>query len=286
VFDNISDLTNWQHWSPWACLDPNMSTNCRRDYLSWESKIMGIGNMRVISQNSNNINIDLHFIKPFKSRADINFKLEETNGSTLVTWQMDSKLPVFLYFFKKMFQVLIGRDFERGLNRLQYLSETGKVPVKLKFIDEPQNISGFKTTGISSSCDMSNIADSMRQIFSILNTKVAAAQIVPLNYACFCDKVKITKEIMYYTAAAIYVGKDAEVKGLINRDIPDHKAIKVIITGSYDFMGDGWAGIYAHARGLKFKMNKKVPPYEIYLKGPHNTDNPEDYVTEIYMPVR
>ncbi len=286
VFNNISDLTNWQHWSPWACLDPNMSTNCRRDYLSWESKIMGIGNMRVISQNSSEIKIDLNFIKPFKSQADITFKIEETKSDTNVTWQMDSKLPFFMCFFKKMFQVLIGRDFERGLTRLQYLSKTGKIPSSLQFIDKPQSISGFKTVGVSSSCHMSNIADSMREIFSILSTQVVAAHITPLKYACFCDKVKISKEIMDYTAAAIYEGKDINVKGLSNKDIPPHKAIKVVLHGSYDFMGDGWAGIYAHARGLKFKMNKKVPPYEIYLKGPHNTENPEDYITEIYMPVK
>src|SRR5579863_5174839 len=244
VFNNIADFNNWQQWSPWACLDPNMSQNCKKDYLSWESKIMGAGNMQVISQNDNQINIDLHFITPFKSQADIVFRLEGTpDGSTQVTWQMDSKLPFFLCFFKKMFQVMIGRDFDRGLTRLQYLSETNMVPVKLEFIDEPQSIASFKAVGVSSSCHMSNIAESMRESFSILNTHIAASSITPLKHTCFCDKVKITKEIMYYTAAAVYEGEDASIKGLVNRQIPDHKAIKVVLRGSYDFMGDAWAGI-------------------------------------------
>jgi len=287
IFNNIADFNNWQQWSPWACLDPDMSQNCTRDYLSWESKLMGIGNMRIINQNDHQINIDLHFIKPFKSQGDINFKLDELpDGSTQVTWKMDSKLPFFLCFFKKMFQVMIGRDFDRGLTRLQYLSETNKVPVKLEYIDEPQSIKGFKISGISSSCHMSNIAENMRQSFSILTANIAASEITPLKYACFCDKVKITKEIMNYTAAAIYEGDEVNIKGLINRHIPDHKAIKVVLHGSYDFMGDAWSGVYTHARGLKLKVNKKVPPYEIYLKGPHNTENPEDYITEIYMPVK
>ena len=122
VNKNIVNLNNWGSWSPWACLDPQTKVESKDDFMAWDSKFTGSGNMKRIAQNDNSINIDLQFIKPFKSNAKVTFKLEKlADKKTKVIWRMDSKLPFYLIFFKKMFQVMVGRDFERGLNRLKYL---------------------------------------------------------------------------------------------------------------------------------------------------------------------
>lgn len=287
VFNNIADLRNWQTWSPWNCLDPESEITSNTDSMSWNGQFTGAGSMHITEQQNNIINIDLNFIKPFKSQAKVIFTLtKHSDKVTDVSWQMDSKLPFFMCFFKKLFEVMIGRDFNRGLTRLKYLCETNSVPSMLEFVDTANSINGFKIAGLKSSCHMSVIAENMHKSFTKLHVLTTQAKIQPTGMACFCDNVKLTKEIMNYTAAAIYDGSNIDLGELHSKQIPNHKAIKVIMYGSYDFMGDAWAGIYAHVRGLKLKVNKSVPPYEVYIKGPHNTDSENDYVTEIYFPVK
>lgn len=283
----IADFNNWSSWSPWACLDPATVVKCQNNYLEWESKFTGVGNMKLISHTHDQVNIELNFIKPFKSQAKVTFKLDEVSANeTKVSWQMESKLPLFLCFFKKIFQVMIGRDFERGLIRLEYMVKFGKIPSRLEYFDTPDTITGFNVAGISNVSHMSEIASSMRATFTRLHELVNKAAISPNGMVCFCDKFKISQEVMHYTAAVVYDDSGIVSSELKHKDIPEHKAIKVVLHGSYDLLGDAWAGIYAHLRGLKLKADKRVPPYEVYLKGPHNAENAEEYLTEIYMPVK
>lgn len=287
ILNYLTDFNNWSSWSPWACLDPATIVNCQDSYLEWESKFTGVGNMKLISHIHNQVNIELNFLKPFKSQALVTFRLDEMSANeTKVAWQMKSRLPLFLCFFKKIFQVMIGRDFERGLTRLEYMVKFGKIPSRLEYFDTPDTIAGFKVAGISSVSHMSGIADSMRTTFARLHELVNEANILPTGMVCFCDKFKISQEVMHYTAAAVYDGGNLFSNELNHRNISEHKAIKVTLYGSYEFLGDAWAGIYAHLRGLKLKVDKRVAPYEVYIKGPHNADNPEEYITEIYMPVK
>lgn len=287
ILGNVADLTRWNIWSPWNCLDPLSKIDSSQTEMSWQSQFIGTGNMQITSQTNNDVFIELNFVKPFKSHANVVFHIEELSDSQIrVTWEMNSKLPIFLFFFKKLFQVMIGRDFMRGLTRLKYLSETKSVPTKLEFFDIPEQIQQFKIAGISSSCNMNNIPENMHKSFAKLCVLVNHAKVTPIGSVCFCYNIKLSKETMDYQAGVIYNGEDVELGELKSKLIPSHKAIKVVIYGSYDFMGDAWAGIYAHFKGLKLKVNKKVPAYEKYIKGPHNCDNPDEYITEIYMPIK
>lgn len=287
ILNNIADLTRWNIWSPWSCLDPLAKTDSSKNQMSWQSQFIGAGNMQITAQTDNDVCIDLKFIRPFKSHANVVLKVEQISESqTKIIWKMSSKLPIFLFFFKKLFQVMIGRDFVRGLTRLKYLSENQSVPTKLEFFDTPEHVQQFKIAGVSSSCSMNNIPESMRKAFSKICVLINQAKITPVGSVCFCYNVKLSDETMDYKAAVIYSGEDVQLGELQSQNIPEHQAIKVILYGSYDFMGDAWAGIYAHLKGLKLKVNKQVPPYEKYVKGPHNCDNPEEYITEVYMPVK
>lgn len=287
IYEVIANLNNWQAWSPWACLEPSATQMQEADDMTWDGKFTGAGKMKIISRDANNIYIDLTFLKPFKSSAKVHFSLTANNeNETSITWKMDSSLPFFMFFFKKLFEVMIRKDFDRGLTRLQYLVETGSIPSRLEFTDTPVIVNSFKTIGISEETSMANIATSMKNAFTRLHVLSQKYSIVPTVCVCFCDNYKITKEIMQYTASAVYDGKTITPNEMTNRIIPDHKAIKVTLYGSYDFMGDGWSALYSRFRGLKLKADKRVAPYEKYITGPHNSDNPASYITEIYMPVK
>lgn len=287
ILKNIANFNNWSTWSPWACLDPQTITNCRDDYLAWESRFTGTGNMQRIAQTDASVEISLQFVKPFKSKAHAIFKLEPISSSTIkVIWTMESRLPLFLIFFKKLFQAMISNDFKRGLTRLKYLVETGKVPCRIEYVDEPQSIEAFTATGISTSCTAENIGKSMHTTFEKLGELMIESGITPIKMVALYDKTDLVKAKFDYTAAAIHDGVAINKPGLNTRNVPAHKAIKVILHGNYEFMSDAWSGIYTHLRGLKLKADKFVVPYDVYIKGPMDTENPNDYVTEIYLPVK
>lgn len=287
ISENVANLSKWQAWSPWACLDPQAKMTSSPEQMAWESKFIGSGNMSIQAKTAKLIDIDLNFIKPFKSNAAVTITLNQDNdNTTTITWKMHSKLPLFMCFFKKLFQVMIGRDFERGLVRLKALCETGTVPTRLEFIDTIEKIESFKIAGVSSSCSMNAIPENMKKAFTKLCVLIDQVKITPVGSVCFCYNVKLSKETMDYTAAVIYNGDNVKLAELHSKEITAHKVIKVILHGSYEFMGDAWSGAHAHLRGLKLKMDKKVPPYEVYIKGPHNCENPTEYVTEIRFPVK
>lgn len=130
IFPELNDLHRWQAWSPWEDLDPAM----QRSYsgpeegvgamYSWSgNRKAGAGTMEIIESVPNErVDIRITFTKPFASVTVTHLTLEPgTNGSTRVVWAMDGEYTGFMKigrFFLKM-DTMIGKDFERGLERLR-----------------------------------------------------------------------------------------------------------------------------------------------------------------------
>jgi len=138
VYDIIADLGQWQAWSPWLIMDPNtvVDVKNRKDY-SWEGARTGSGNMQITNEVQNqSVDYDLNFLKPWKSKAKVRMEVQSNNGGTEVTWMMDSTLPWFMFWMKKMMTTYIGMDYDRGLNLLKDYVEDGEVHSKLNFLGE------------------------------------------------------------------------------------------------------------------------------------------------------
>ncbi|MBC7752040.1 MAG: SRPBCC family protein [Candidatus Saccharibacteria bacterium] len=134
IFYFINDFHQWQAWSPWEKIDPTM----QRIYsgtpqgigtiYDWEGKgKSGAGRMEITeSRISSEIFIQLDFIKPFKAHNIAEFRLIPEGQYTELTWSMHGPSP---YISKLMGIFLnidrtIGKDFEKGLNRLKQIIET------------------------------------------------------------------------------------------------------------------------------------------------------------------
>ncbi len=139
VFDHINSFKAWEAWSPWAKLDPAMSTTYTGPpsgvgaKYAWDSKEdhVGAGEMTIIeSQPGQKVGIDLHFIRPFDDQNLTTFviKPDGANQST-VTWAMDGHTNVvtkIMGVFTDM-DAMIGPDFERGLAQLKVNAEADAV---------------------------------------------------------------------------------------------------------------------------------------------------------------
>jgi hypothetical protein len=134
IYEQIADFHNWPHWSPWEGLDPDM----RRTYsgansgtsaaYSWSgNRRAGQGRMEIRSASApSTVDIDLTFEKPFKSRSDTVFTIEQAGPEeSRVTWTMTGKKTLMtkaMGVFKSM-DAMIGPDFEKGLAQLKSVVE-------------------------------------------------------------------------------------------------------------------------------------------------------------------
>lgn len=128
----VSDFHNWDQWSPWAKLDPNMRVTYsgapagQGAVYQWEgnSKV-GKGRMEILAAEPTLTSIKLDFLSPFESHNRTNFVLEPQGSATRVTWTIDgpntfmSKLMSVFVSMDKM----MGKDFDNGLNHLKSAAE-------------------------------------------------------------------------------------------------------------------------------------------------------------------
>jgi len=133
VYNLISDFHNWNAWSPWARLDPNMKQTFEGPpsgtgaKYSWAgNKDAGEGRMTIAEAVPNNgVRIDMSFLKPFPSTSTIHFTLRPEGSGTSVQWAMEGnnnftlKAMGLFYGMDKM----VGPDFEKGLAQMKAESE-------------------------------------------------------------------------------------------------------------------------------------------------------------------
>ena len=132
VFEQVNTVQNWERWSPWHKLDPNMKlayagppSGVGAKY-SWESKQRNVGNGSLtIIESVPHTSVQTAMDFQGQGQATATFRLEKIQGGTQVTWSMESdmgKNPIGK-FFGLMMDRMVGSDFEKGLYNLKSLCE-------------------------------------------------------------------------------------------------------------------------------------------------------------------
>lgn len=130
----MNDLHNWEKWSPWAEMDPDMII----EYMGpekgkdakycWEGdpETVGKGCLKIVDNVDNaSINTLLEF--EGMSPGHGNWKFEKISDGVKVTWAMNSSMddyPIIGRYFGLAFDGMLGPDFEKGLNKLKEVSES------------------------------------------------------------------------------------------------------------------------------------------------------------------
>ncbi|MFC7361429.1 SRPBCC family protein [Nocardioides astragali] len=127
----VDDFREWQKWSPWEGLDPDLN----RDYSGpdrgvgstyhWSgNKKAGEGEMRITESTPTSVVVDLQFLKPFKASNVTTFALTPVGDATDVTWTMTGTRSAIMGLMGKLFfDKAIGADFDKGLASLKREAE-------------------------------------------------------------------------------------------------------------------------------------------------------------------
>ena len=129
----VDDFHEWQTWSPWEGLDPDLD----REYSGPEQGVgssyrwsgnrkAGEGEMTITESTPTSVVVDLVFLKPFKATNVTRFDLVPAGDATDVTWTMTgSRNAVMSVAGKLFFDRAIAKDFDRGLAGLKARAERG-----------------------------------------------------------------------------------------------------------------------------------------------------------------
>lgn len=132
IFAAISDLNQWQDWSPWAKLDPNAQMQVSGAGLGqkmvWKSDNPDVGNgAQVITELDRPFHLKTHLEFDGQGLADASFDLIAADSGTQVVWSLDSNVREEVpWLFQPMsgyagllLDPLVGSDYEMGLQNLK-----------------------------------------------------------------------------------------------------------------------------------------------------------------------
>ncbi|MGQ4596901.1 SRPBCC family protein [Nocardia sp. R6R-6] len=124
----INDFHEWVQWSPWEDLDPQL----QRSYSGADSGVgaryawsgnrkAGAGGMEITASSERQIGVRLEFRKPMKATNQVTFTLDPVETGTEVIWRMTGQQTGLMGLIGKLIPMdkFVGRDFEKGLARLQ-----------------------------------------------------------------------------------------------------------------------------------------------------------------------
>ncbi len=288
VLMNFQKSTNW---SPWLVIEPEAKIAFSDNQgevgsgFSWEGELVGAGQMKLIHADEKDIQMKVHFLKPFKSVAKSIFTLEEHEGQTEVLWHIQSKLPWFMFFMTKKMEQFIGMDYERGLGMLKEYIETGKVETSI-MIEGIVQMQGEKYVGIPNTCAIEDVGDVMKEdytrLFDFIADNVITLEKMPFSIYHIFD---IPNNKTEFISCIPYAGDAPLPEGFIKGEFATQKAIKTVHTGSYKHLSNAWMAAMTYARINKIHTSSLVMGIEFYPNDPDNTPE-EALTTEIFLPLK
>ncbi len=132
LFNLVNDLREWEKWSPWYSIDPNMKITYHNGGVgkgasySWTSdhKRVGSGSLAITNTTDmDRIDTELNFTGQDPGQGEWHF--EEVSGGVEVTWVMNATMganPLKRYF-GLLFDRMLGPQFEEGLRNIKREAE-------------------------------------------------------------------------------------------------------------------------------------------------------------------
>ena len=290
VFALVRDFRKWEQWSPWLIAEPEVKPKYMEnpDGYSWEGNITGVGEILLEREvPGESIACKLTFLKPWKSICAVNFEFKDAGEATQVTWRMDSSLPFFMFFMKGMMTTLIGMDYERGLNMLKDLAETGAVPSKLEFPGKT-SAGGFGYVGLKSEGSTKDIGPLMEADMGRLGRWLQETGTVPAGkpFAIYHKWDPVKGMVRYTIGFPVSEVPVNLADGFESGEVPACDVYQIKHSGAYRHLGNAWSAGIMRSRAKLFRQGKQVHPFETYETDPTEVSGEIEIVTTVNFPMK
>ena len=123
VYEQVTDLHQWENWAIWWKQDTAMITNYSGEErglgakMIWTSDVVGDGDLEIIECSSQGMKTKLAW-------GNGSWHFEETENGTNVSWSMSGKMPFLMSFMTMFIEDMVALDFEKGLAGLKEVCES------------------------------------------------------------------------------------------------------------------------------------------------------------------
>lgn len=293
VAEALADFRQWPVWSPWLIMDRDTKLTYSDEQgkvgssYAWTGELTGQGDMKVTSMAEDQLEMDLRFIKPFKSKAKVKFDIKALGDDECrVTWHMFGSIPFPISLFVlPQVKSGIGMDYARGLRMLKEYLETGGVASVVE-VEKNGVVESNTFLGVPGNGNINkDVGDQVQACFDELMDYLMLNGIETTgpSFVIYNEFSIDSGEMSYICAAPV----DPETKPpeggkVIRGELEAGQAIKVRHTGSYQNLGNAWSTGMSYARYNKIKTQKSPTGIEIYRNNPDDVE-PEDLDTEVFL---
>jgi effector-binding domain-containing protein len=294
VFEQVNTLKNWEKWSPWKEMDPEM-VNTYGDkpsgtgaFYSWIGPASGEGKLTITeSQEYSLIKSDLDFGEMGTAKCDYYF--EEVDGGTKMTWKFESDLggnPINRWIGLLM-KGMLADQFDLGMGKMnQYapgLKENTNQDARVENI-ELIDLPLINYMAIRDTASLATIGQKLGEHYSSLGEELEkqGIEITGAPFAIYYSE----SETNFDMDVAMQTNKMAKSNGKITvASFPAGKAVVASFYGPYEKSGMG------HSAVNKFIMEHPElimtgAPREVYVTDPESEPNANNWLTQIIYPVK
>ncbi len=296
LYNEVIDYKNWQDWGPWYESDStivptydSITSGIGASY-SWTDKEGG-GSMTTTNVDEpNRIDQQITFNTPMGDMvSNIYWQFENQNQQTKVTWGMEGELGFFYRMAASKMEEQVGPMLERGLVLLDSV-----IQVKMeKYSIKQEGVvaySGGYYLYTTTSCKIADINSKfqpmLQHVAGFIHDHKIRGNGAPFSLYHKFDQDKGTTmfSVCYPISEKVSIPDGSNV--LVDF-LDTGFYMKTILKGSYKNSEEAWNNAYAEVNtSINFVVDAKREPFEIYINNLHDTPNPADLVTEIYIPVK
>jgi hypothetical protein len=288
VFATVADLRTWPAWSPWVLHEPDaeivFGDNCSSEggYYSWNGEHIGAGRLTHIGLRANSaIAQQIEFTRPFKARHRVAWSFERRGDNTLVSWEMNGRMPLLLRFMAARVEPVIGRDYELGLALLNGFMNADAEHPQLTF-DGREQLEDFSYWSIPCHGNLRQLEASRDASLESLQRAAAGKTGLGLTLYQGLDPLAA-----YYRAEfAIPVASTTPTSNYTRREFHGGAYLRMTLRGDHQFLPLGWHALYSHCRLRRLKTDRTRPALEIYHATPAETTDSNQVTTVLYAPLK
>ncbi|HHF0560010.1 TPA: SRPBCC family protein [Vibrio antiquarius] len=277
IIGYLKDFNNWPDWSPWIILEPSCELTFSDNQghvgagYQWNGQRIGTGAIVLESTQEHRLDMELHFFRPIKSHGKVTLIVTPSQDGCLVEWQMQSRVPWYLFFLKSMFKSMIEMDYQRGLRMLKSKLETGQVLSDLVEIGnrtQPQ----VHYIGIKDEASIPElgpvIEEQVHKLKQIVDDKGLS---VNGELFCYYQSMDIQKGMFEFITCLPLDNAVTAPEGAVSGTIPESETFVVEHRGEYQFLGNAWALAMNLVRQSGMKAKTSPLGIERYLDNPQET---------------
>ena len=293
VYDQVVNLKSWPSWSPWLMHEPETKVNYSGEEgqegssFSWDTKYLGKGTLthtKLIKDKA--IESRLDFIRPFRSSSESGWEFVEKgeNGeNTEVHWYMKGRTPFFFRFMVKRIKKMVAMDYELGLAFLNQKVDAKAPKFELDFAGRT-TLEDFHGCYDSYEGTLAEMPKAVSESFKKLMSQVKEGKIKPTAKPLIVYHKMNPNTGTTVCDSVVPVAEDAGVQPI--RHYKGGVYFRTQLKGDYKYLGNAWHAAVSHIRMRKLKANWSKASFEVYVTNPFDAESSDDYVTDMYIPLR